>query len=66
MDHLGDLHFQVNQCEPVVVYVHTIQVLYPMAPEDGYSYSQAIIEFPYVLYVPIIRVFSPSGSIASM
>jgi hypothetical protein len=49
--------FQVNQCEPVVVYVHTIRVIYPLAPEDGYSYSQAVIEFPYVLYVPIVHGF---------
>jgi hypothetical protein len=49
--------FQVNQCEPVVVYIHNIWVLYPLAPKDGYSYSQAIIEFPYVLYVPIICGF---------
>jgi hypothetical protein len=32
-------------------------VFYPLAPEDGYSYSQAIIEFPYVMYVPIIHGF---------
>jgi hypothetical protein len=57
--------FQVNQCEPVVVYVHIIRVFYPLAFEDGYSYSQAVIEFPYVFYVPIVRVFSPCGSIAS-
>jgi nitroreductase len=49
--------FQVNKCEPVVVYVHTIRVFYPLAPEDGYSYSQAIIEFRNVLYVPIVRGF---------
>jgi hypothetical protein len=49
--------FQVNQCEPVVVYVHTIRMFYPLAPEDGYSYSQDIIEFPYVLYVPIVHDF---------
>jgi hypothetical protein len=35
----------------------TIWVLYPLAPEDEYSYSQAIIEFSYVLYVPIVRDF---------
>jgi hypothetical protein len=50
--------FEVNQCEPTVVYAHTIRVFYPLAPEDGYSYSQAIIEFPYVvLSVPIVRGF---------
>jgi hypothetical protein len=49
--------FQVNQCELVVVYIHTIRVFYPLTPEDGYSYSQAVIEFPYVLYVPIIHGF---------
>jgi hypothetical protein len=32
-------------------------VFYPLAPEDGYSYSQAVIEFVYVLYVPIVRGF---------
>jgi hypothetical protein len=35
--------FQVNQCEPIVIYVHTIRVFYPLAPKDGYSYSQAVI-----------------------
>jgi hypothetical protein len=49
--------FKVNQYEPVVVYVHTIQVFYPLASEDGYSYSQVVIEFSYVLNVPIIRGF---------
>ena len=49
--------FQVNQCEPIVVYVHTIRVFYPLAPEDGYSHSHVIIEFSYVLYVPIVRDF---------
>jgi hypothetical protein len=43
--------FQVNQCEPIVVYVHTIQVFYPLAPEGGYSHSHAVIEFAYALYV---------------
>jgi hypothetical protein len=57
MDHLYDLNFQVNQCESVVVYVHTIRVFYPLAPEDRYSYSQAIIGFSYVLYVPIVCGF---------
>jgi hypothetical protein len=28
-----------------------------LAPEDGYSYSEAVIEFPYVMYVPIVRGF---------
>jgi hypothetical protein len=32
-------------------------VFYQLAPEDGYSYSQAVIEFPYILYVPIVRGF---------
>jgi hypothetical protein len=49
--------FQVNQCEPVVVYVHTIRMLYPLTPEDRYLYSQAVIEFPYVLYVSIVCGF---------
>jgi hypothetical protein len=49
--------FQVNHCESVVVYVHTIRVFYPLAPKDGYSYSQIAIEFSYVMYVPIVRGF---------
>jgi predicted signal transduction protein with EAL and GGDEF domain len=57
MDHLYDLNFQVNQCESVVVYVHTIRVFYLLAHEDGYSYSQAVIEFSYVLYVLIVCGF---------
>jgi hypothetical protein len=28
-----------------------------LAPEDKYSCSQAVIEFPYVLYVPIVCGF---------
>jgi hypothetical protein len=41
----------------MAVYVHTIQVFYPLAPEDGYSYSQVVIEFSYVMYVPIVCSF---------
>jgi hypothetical protein len=54
---LVDYIFQVNQCEPIVVYAHTIQAFDPLAPEDMYLHSHSIIEFPYVLYVPIVRGF---------
>jgi hypothetical protein len=30
-------------------------VFYPLAPEDGYSHSHVVIEFSYVLYVPIVK-----------
>jgi hypothetical protein len=49
--------FQVNQFEPIVIYVHTIRVFYPLAHKDEYSYSQAVIEFSYVFYVSIVRGF---------
>jgi hypothetical protein len=49
--------FQVNPCEPVVVYAHTIRLFDPLAPEDMYLHSHTIIEFSYVLYVPIVRGF---------
>jgi hypothetical protein len=35
-------------------------VFYSLAPEDGYSYSQAVIEFPYGMYVLIVRGFQSS------
>jgi hypothetical protein len=49
--------FQINQCEPVVVHTHTIQVFDPLTLKDGYLQSRVIIEIPYVMYVPIVRGF---------
>jgi hypothetical protein len=57
MDHLCGIHFQVNQCQPVVVHAHTIRVFDPLTLKDGYLQSCAVIEFSYVLYVPIVRGF---------
>jgi hypothetical protein len=47
--------FPVNQCEPVVVHAHTIRVFDPLTLKDGYLQSRVVIEFPYILYVPIVR-----------
>jgi hypothetical protein len=55
MDHLDDIHFQVKQCELIVFHAHTIQVFDPMAHEDMYLHSRAVIEFSYVLYLPIVH-----------
>jgi hypothetical protein len=52
-----DYIFQVNQCEPIVVLVHTIQVFDPLTLKDVYLQSRVIIESPYVLYVPIVCGF---------
>jgi hypothetical protein len=49
--------FQVNQCEPVVVHTRTIRVFDPLTLKNGYLQSRVIIEFSYVLYVPIVRGF---------
>jgi hypothetical protein len=49
--------FQVNPCKAVVVHAHTIQVFDPLTLKDGYLQPHVVIEFPYVLYVPIVRDF---------
>jgi hypothetical protein len=49
--------FQVNQCQPVVVHAHSIQVFDPLTLKDGCLQSHAVIEFSYVLYVPIVHGF---------
>jgi hypothetical protein len=49
--------FHVNQCESVVVHAHTIRVFDPLTLKYWYLQSRVVIEFSYVLYVPIVHDF---------
>jgi hypothetical protein len=49
--------FQVNRCQSIVVHAHTIRVFDPLTLKDMYLQSCAVIEFSYVMYVPIVRGF---------
>jgi hypothetical protein len=57
---------QVNDCEPIIIYLNTLWVLHPLTFKYRNLYRYSIIQFPYFFNVAIISIFPVLSSVSTI